>query len=91
MLNNLPSLRVDRQSCQVNLRGNFNVLVLVDEKPSNIPLDQFLKYLYSNTIDKIEIITNHSVKYNLEGNSGILNIILKKDRQKGYYISLNIG
>jgi outer membrane receptor for ferrienterochelin and colicin len=59
------------------LRGNENVRVLVDGRPSNIEASQ-LKQIPSASIKKIELITNPSAKYNPEGMSGIINIVLHK-------------
>jgi iron complex outermembrane receptor protein len=91
VLNNIPSISVDQESGQVSLRGNENVKVMVDGKPSNIPAAQLLKQLPSNAIAKVEIITNPSAKYEPEGNSGILNIITHKNKRKGYNVGLNLG
>src|SRR5690606_11791874 len=79
VLNNIPSVSVDQQTGELSLRGNENVKVMVDGKPSNIPASQLLKQLPSNAIAKVEIITNPSAKYDPEGNSGIINIITHKN------------
>lgn len=91
VLNNIPSISVDQESGQISLRGNENVKVMVDGKPSNIPVAQLLKQLPSNAISKVEIITNPSAKYEPEGNSGILNIITHKDKRKGYHVGIDMG
>lgn len=91
VLNNIPSVSVDQETGQISLRGNENVKVMVDGKPSNIPAAQLLKQLPSNAISKVEIITNPSAKYEPEGNSGILNIITHKNKRKGYNIGLDMG
>ena len=91
MLNNIPSLSVDQQSGALSLRGNTNVRVFVDGKPSSIPADQLLKQLPSNSIEKVEIITNPSAKYDPDGNSGIVNIITTKEKRKGYNVSTTLG
>lgn len=91
VLNNIPSVSVDQQTGELSLRGNENVKVMVDGKPSNIPAAQLLKQLPSNAIAKVEIITNPSAKYDPEGNSGIINIITHKNKRKGYNVGLDLG
>ena len=91
IMNNLPSVSVDQQTGAVSLRGNQNVRVMVDGKLSNIPAAQLLKQIPSTSIKSIELITNPSAKYNPEGMSGIINIILKKNTKLGFNGSINIG
>lgn len=91
VLNNIPSVSVDQQTGQLSLRGNENVKVMVDGKPTNIPVSQLLKQLPSNAISKVEIITNPSAKYEPEGNSGIINIITQKNVRRGYHLGLDLG
>lgn len=89
VLNNVQSVSVDQQTGELSLRGNSNVRVLIDGKPTNIPTDQLLKQLPSNAIKNIELITNPSAKYNPEGNSGIINIELIKNSTYGFNGSIN--
>ena len=91
IMNNLPSVSVDSQSGNISLRGNENVRVLVDGKPTNVPAAQLLKQIPSTSIKSVELITNPSAKYNPEGMSGIINIILHKNTKVGFNGSLNIG
>jgi outer membrane receptor protein involved in Fe transport len=91
LLNNVQSVSVDSQSGNISLRGNENVRVLVDGKPTNIPAAQLLKQLPSSAIKSVELITNPSAKYNPEGMSGIINIILNKNANMGFNGSLNTG
>ncbi|WP_298519901.1 TonB-dependent receptor [uncultured Kordia sp.] len=91
IMNNLPSVNVDQQTGAISLRGNQNVRVMVDGKLSNIPTAQLLKQLPSNSIKKIELITNPSAKYNPEGMSGIINIVLRKNVNIGFNGNVNIG
>lgn len=91
VLNNIPSVNVDQQTGQLSLRGNENVKVMLDGKPTNIPAEQLLKQLPSNAISKVEIITNPSAKYDPEGNSGIINIITYKNQRKGYHLAVDLG
>lgn len=89
VLNNIQSVSVDSESGEISLRGNTNVTVLIDSKPSNIPVEQLLKQIPANAIKNIELITNPSAKYNPEGNSGIINIELVKNVQLGFNGSYN--
>lgn len=91
LLNNVQSVSVDSQTGQISLRGNQNVRVLVDGKPTNIPVAQLLKQIPSTSIKTIELITNPSAKYNPEGMSGIINIVLNKNANMGFNGSLNTG
>lgn len=91
IMNNLPSVSVDEQSGELSFRGNQNVTVMVDGKISNVPVAQLLKQIPSNAIKQIELITNPSAKYNPEGMSGIINIILHKNITIGFNGSLNVG
>jgi outer membrane receptor protein involved in Fe transport len=91
IMNNLPSVSVDQQSGAISLRGNQNVRVMVDGKLSNIPADQLLKQIPSTSIKSIELITNPSAKYNPEGMSGIINIVLHKNTQIGFNGNINVG
>ena len=85
----IPSVSVDPQSGAISLRGNENVPVMVDGKLSNIPAAQLLKQIPSSAIKAIELITNPSAKYNPEGMSGIINIILHKNQLVGFNGSLS--
>ena len=87
----IPSVSVDPQSGAISLRGNENVPVMVDGKLSNIPAAQLLKQIPSSAIKAIELITNPSAKYNPEGMSGIINIILHKNQLVGFNGSLSFN
>ncbi len=87
---NVPSVDVD-QDGNLSLRGNQNVVVLVDGKPTNISTDQLLRQIPSTSIKKIELITNPSAKYNPEGMSGLINIILHKSARLGFNGTINLG
>jgi len=91
LLNNVQLVSVDSQTGQISLRGNSNVRVLVDGRPTNIPAAQLLRQLPSNSIKSIELITNPSAKYNPDGMSGIINIILNKNANTGFNGSLDTG
>jgi outer membrane receptor protein involved in Fe transport len=91
IMNNIPSVSVDAQTNAISLRGNENVRILVDGKPTNIDPSQLLKQIPSSSIKQIELITNPSAKYNPEGMSGIINIILHKNAGQGFNASVNNG
>jgi len=87
----LPSVSVDAQTGDISLRGNQNVRVMIDGKFSNIPTAQLLRQIPSTSIKQIELITNPSAKYNPEGMSGIINIILHKNTMIGFNGNFNAG
>ncbi|MFK8061171.1 MAG: TonB-dependent receptor [Polaribacter sp.] len=91
MLENIPSVQVDFQSGTINLRGNDNVRVLIDGKPSNLSPSKLLKQIPSASVKSVELITNPSAKYNPQGMSGIINIILKKNTTIGFNGTVNFG
>jgi len=91
LLNNVQSVSVDSQTGNISLRGNENVRVLVDGKPTNISAAQLLKQIPSTSIKNVELITNPSAKYNPEGMSGIINIVLHKNANIGFNASINTG
>ncbi len=85
ILNNVPSVNVDPEG-NVSLRGSNGVRILVDGKPSAMlssgDLDA-LRRLQGDIIESVEVITNPSARYEAEGEAGIINIILKKNRKTG--------
>ncbi|MFI1745771.1 TonB-dependent receptor domain-containing protein [Thalassobellus sediminis] len=87
----IPSVSVDAQTGDISLRGNQNVRVMVDGKLSNIPTAQLLKQIPSTAIKSIELITNPSAKYNPEGMSGLINIVLHKNTMVGFNGTVNIS
>ncbi|RXQ94447.1 TonB-dependent receptor [Ancylomarina salipaludis] len=91
VLNNVQSVSVDSQTGTVSLRGNENVRILVDGKPTNISAAQLLKQIPSTSIKSVELITNPSAKYNPEGMSGIINIVLNKNANIGFNGNVNMG
>ncbi|MAU16893.1 MAG: TonB-dependent receptor [Muricauda sp.] len=91
IMNNIPSVNVDAQTGDITLRGNSNVRVMVDGKLSNVPVAQLLKQIPSTAIKSIELITNPSAKYNPEGMSGIINIVLHKNANIGFNGNVNMG
>lgn len=91
MLENIPSININQLSGTVSLRGNENVRILVNGKPSNISTAQLLKQIPSNSVKSVEIITNPSAKHTPEGMSGIINLILKKNTKIGFNGNLSVG
>ncbi len=86
LLGNIPSVQVDVDG-NVSLRGSNNVKVLINGKPSALTgndLTDILQSIPASSIETIEVITNPSSKYDSEGDSGIINIILKKNVQAGF-------
>jgi outer membrane receptor protein involved in Fe transport len=94
VLNNVPSVNVNIEG-QVSLRGSQGVQILINGKPSILASDEnnALGTLTADMIERIEVITNPSAKYDAEGSSGIINIVLKKEDKKGLNgsISVNTG
>lgn len=94
VLDNIPSVEVDADG-NVSLRGNESVKVLIDGKPSGMAsnIADALKMLSAESIDKVEVITNPSARYEAEGGAGIINIVLKKGSNDGINgsVTLNAG
>lgn len=95
VLENIPSVEVDSEG-NISLCGSQSVTVWINGKAQGLTSDNrgdILDQLPSESIDHIEVITNPSSKYSPEGSSGIINIVLKRDRKAGYYggLQLNIN
>ncbi len=90
-LNNVPSVTVDVDGA-IALRGNDNVKILINGKPSAIAgfgSTDALRQLPAEAIERVEVITSPSARYDAEGTAGILNIILKKEKTLGINGSLS--
>tara|TARA_R110002072_G_scaffold118631_1_gene250618 strand:- start:20661 stop:23120 length:2460 start_codon:yes stop_codon:yes gene_type:complete len=84
-LNNVPSVNVDVEGA-ISLRGNENVRILINGKPSAIAgfgSTDALRQLPAEAIERVEVITSPSARYDAEGTAGILNIILRKEKTLG--------
>ena len=94
VLDNIPSVEVDSEG-NVSLRGNESVRVLIDGKPSGLAsnIGEALKMISSDALDRVEVITNPSARYEAEGGAGIINIILKKGHNNGVNgsVTANVG
>lgn len=92
ILNNVPSVNVNIEG-QISLRGSTGVQILINGKPSILASEEgnALGTITAEMIDKIEVITNPSAKYEAEGTSGIINIIIKKEERKGINGSLSVN
>ncbi len=91
VLDNVPSVTVDVEG-NISLRGNESVRILINGKPSALSglSPQALQQLPAESIERVEVITNPSARYDAEGTAGILNIILKQSKTAGINGSINV-
>ncbi|MBP1669057.1 MAG: hypothetical protein H6Q21_1423, partial [Bacteroidetes bacterium] len=91
-LENTPSIEVDIEG-NVTLRGSSNFKVLIDGKPSVIQGSEALEQIPASSVQNVEIITNPSAKYDPDGAAGIINLVMKKQKQLGLngVINASIG
>lgn len=92
ILNNIPSVSVGVEG-EVELRGSQNVRILINGRPSGllgVGDNDGLRNIQSSMIERVEVITNPSAKFEAEGMAGIINIILKQERAKGFNGSFEV-
>ena len=90
ILDNVPSVTVDAGG-GISLRGNGNVRILINGRPSALVANNGLDQIPAENISKVEVITNPSARYEAQGTAGIINIILKKNRKGGFSGSVQLG
>ncbi len=93
VLDNVPSVTVDIDG-NVSLRGSDGVRLLIDGRPSSLAgvgNANGLRSIPSNLIEKVEVITNPSARYDAEGMAGIINIVLKKNQAAGFNGAINLS
>ena len=93
VLENIPSVDVDQEG-NISLRNSEDVEIWINGKPAGLNSEnraQVLQQMPAGTIEKIEVITNPSAKFSPEGTSGIINLVMKKDRSSGFYGSIQAG
>lgn len=89
ILNNVPSVSVNAMGA-VSLRGNSSVRILINGKPSVMTQNNGLEQIPAESIERVEVITNPSAQYDAQGASGIINIILKKNKVNGFGSSITL-
>lgn len=82
VLRNIPSISVNAKG-DIMVRGSKGFLILVNGKPSQLDAATLLNQIPANTIEKIEMITAPSAKYDADGKAGIINIVTKKGTNEG--------
>ena len=87
VMNTVPGVLIDQNNA-IQLRGSGNVRILINGQPTNMTYEQVKNQYPPSVIEQVEVITNPSAKYSPEGNSGIINFVLKKSKMKGTNIGL---
>lgn len=92
VLRQVPSVSMDADN-KMNFRGSENVTILIDGKPTSLSTNgsNALEQIPASSIEAIEIISNPSAKFDPDGTSGIINIVLKKNKQRGFNGSVTAG
>ena len=88
-IDQIPEINSDLGTGNISLRGDNNVRLLVNGKPSSLAASEILAQIPTSSVDRIEIITSPSAKYQASGLSGIINIILKRNLENGLNLNLN--
>lgn len=88
LISRLPSVTVNVEG-EILLRGSASFLVLIDGKPTQRTASDALAQIPANAIEKIELITSPSARYDADGKAGIVNIITKKDQLTGWSLIAN--
>ncbi|RYY54786.1 MAG: TonB-dependent receptor, partial [Chitinophagaceae bacterium] len=90
LLNIVPSVSVSPGGA-ISLRGNSNVLVLIDGRPTGLTQGNALEQVPADQVERVEVITKPSSRYDAAGSAGIINIILKKNKKAGFNGQLRIA
>lgn len=88
VMRTIPTVEVDSEGA-VSLRGNQSVTILIDGRPSN--LGTMLEQIPATLIERVEIITNPSARFESNGSAGIINIVMKKNKLVGYNAQTSVG
>ena len=96
VLEKAPGIIIDRQNDQIIFKGKEGVIVQIDGKQTYLSMQDlvaFLRSMPSDNVDRIELITNPSAKYDASGNAGIIDIRLKKNNNVGTngILTLSVG
>lgn len=88
VMQTIPAVQVDIDG-NVSIRGSGSITILIDGRPTNLELEQ----IPAETIESIEVVTNPSARYDPDGISGIINVVLKKEKKPGFngMITANLG
>ena len=93
VLEKSPGVIVD-QNGAISLNGKSSVKIFIDDKPtylSGADLENYLKSLSASTIDQVELMTNPPAKYDAAGNGGVINIRIKRSKNKGFNGGINLS
>jgi ferric enterobactin receptor len=88
LLRNIPSVFINAEG-EITMRGSKGFLILVNGKPSQLDAATLLSQIPANSIDKIEMITAPSAKYDADGKAGIINIVTKTGATDGLSLIAN--
>ena len=92
ILNNIPSVEVDNDG-NISLRGSGNVMILFDGRPSAMSAgaEGALDGIPASSVERIEVVTNPSARYDPDGTAGIINIVLKKNKLRGVNSKIDLS